>query len=233
MAKVIHPGTPKLPSDKEMAAGSPYEEKSVNVKRTQPRQKAQQGSAALRKSLDRAQEENARLKEQIQAKKEYTPTFRVDTDGSRLVATYHGKVAGQPQTRDVEIAAGPDAGKLYKILSPIMSVMNAALTSKKLEETLIKGERSSTEKPLYTATSLTKAAYAYRALLANPTFVQQLDELNKVIDQTFQSLGVQPKDLKVSTRDDQKDGQPWYSKVADLNRPDEIPGVDTPKGPGE
>lgn len=213
-----------LPSDKEMAAGNPYN-RNTGKKSGTPRPTGASGSSALRKSLDRAQAENAQLKAQIRAKKEYTPTFRVDTDGSRLVATYHGEVAGKPQTRDVSIADGPHAAKLYKILNPIMSVMNAALTSKKLEETLLKGKKAADGRQLYTATSLTKAAYAYRALLANPTFVEQLQALNETIDATFANLQVEPKDLKVSARDDQQDGRSWVSDIADLNRPDEGPDV--------
>lgn len=220
MAKVISTGT-GLPSNDKLMEASPYSEGAKSPKKGQSRRP--QPSEA-QKAVNKLQAENSRLKAEAQKRKEYTPLFRIiepkpgeAEQTARLAAVYYGSVAGKAQTREVVIASGKDVSALAPILTPIVSVMNAAIQSRQLESLIAKDQPPAVEK-VYTSTSLTKAAYAYQALLANPTFVEQLTQLNETIQQTFENLGTLPKNVRVATHD-QYDGHPeWVGQTAALNR---------------
>nr|QIJ70052.1 hypothetical protein [Knope narna-like virus] len=162
-----------------------------NRSRTSGTRSLQQVADDLRTQLASAREAEAR-------RKEFTPTISVGDES--LTLDYVGKVAGKSVVRQDPFATAKRMSLLRPLLQPIISVANGALKGMDFTAPM----RFSDEKlKAYTkASPLDKASYAYETLFANPDFVRKLSELNEVIERTFQTSGMQPKDVYAVSRDE-------------------------------
>lgn len=191
-------------SDKDLKAASAYAEKNnTQPRRPKPQKKQLAPAGALRQELNKAQARVKSLEDRESMRKEATPTFEVGSDTLDMV--FQGKIAGKTAVRKESFVTSERMKLLQPILTPIVSVMNAALRAQQLQSrpVSVPGTKKLAQvdgQTVYKATSLDKAAIAYSALLENPDFVQQLTKLNEIIKQTYDNLGVEPGKVKNFTK---------------------------------
>lgn len=200
-----NPSVPQvsLPTQEQLKAGSLYAAQSNprNGNKKIPSGKKQQRNAILQSKLAKVEAQNASLRQRESVRRENTPTVSIGVDSIDLV--YTGKVAGKTANRFVPIVKNEHVEQLKPLLTPIVSILNAAVREKQLEELpYMDGKEqavSQANEPVYRATALTRGKIAYEQLFANEKFVKKLGELAKVIDEIYQD-GVEPKEVTTIAR---------------------------------
>jgi hypothetical protein len=130
----------------------------------------------------------ASLEAKMADQKEHTPDISIGQEDVAFV--YTGKVAGKTAKVRDPFLIGKDVGILKPMLEPIVAVANGVLAGGRMDA--IKS-LSEDEFVQYTkSTPLDKAKYAYETLLGNPQFVEKLNELNEIIQATFQEKDLTP-----------------------------------------
>lgn len=200
------PNTPigtSIPTQEQMAAMSAYAQQS-NPRRNSNKKtsgRPQKTSGRIQSRLAKVEAQNASLRQREQQRRENTPTVSVGVDSIDLV--YTGKVAGKTANRVVPIVKNEHVEQLKPLLVPIVSILNAAIREKQLEESplLVNKEQAVTEanEPVFRATALTRGKIAYEQLFANEKFTKKLGELAKVVDDIYQD-GVEPRKVDTFAR---------------------------------
>lgn len=167
-------------------------------KPSQPRRTPNKGEQSLQAIADKLRSQVSELRAQETRRKENTPTISIGED--RISLDFAGKVAGRPVVAQDPVAIAQNMAMIRPLLQPIISVANGALKGTDFTAPFkFSDERL---KAYAKASPLDRATYAYETLFANPNFVQKLSELNEVIEATFQSSGMQPKDVYAVTHDE-------------------------------
>lgn len=194
----------------------------TDTKSVSTRKPKTDGSKVLRRLQQQIEQMNA----QNAARKENTPSLAVDSEKMELV--YTGKIAGKTAQRAVPVFKHEQMRHLKALLDPVVGIMNAALKAKSFEPVPLKdhGQQLADDKgnPIYRATPLDKAEYAYSRLFSNPSFVNKLKELGEVVESIVKdqpSVGsVKTYSIEKSVADERKVNiNPPAAKVVDRSRP--------------
>jgi hypothetical protein len=194
---------PIVPTNGEIAQSSPYKDGRGNkASHSQKASKSKPNRQQTVGEVLRLKNQIDSMREQEQQRKENTPSVGILTDSVSLV--YTGKVAGKTTTRLEPIIAQNEefATSIHGILTPLIAVCNAALNGRALESRLAKdGQgkdapilRTTDGEPVYKATSLDKARYAYQLMAENPEVCKKLAELQVAIDKAMEGH-IAPKDM--------------------------------------
>lgn len=218
MSNPNNPKTPVsgIPSQEQMAAMSAYAAQSnpKNGSKKIPSGRPQKTSGKIQSRLAKVEAQNASLRQREQMRRENTPTVSIGVDSIDLV--YTGKVAGKTANRLVPIVKNEHVEQLKPLLVPIVSILNAAIREKQLEETplLVNKEQavSQANEPVVRATALTRGKIAYEQLFNNEKFVKKLGELSQVISDIYKD-GVEPRKVETFARSTSQNPADLLSRI--------------------
>lgn len=154
------------------------------------------GNAGLRAKLDSVSRQLTDLQNRERDRRENTPTVSLNEDSMDI--TYTGKVAGKPQNRNVPVIQGEKVKLLIPLIKPIVSICNAALRGKQLENLVAAANKDPSsgkkigvlkdhdDNVLYEPLWMTKANYAYSVILSNPTICEHLRQIGEELEKFYQ-----------------------------------------------